>query len=376
MGIYETLGVRRVINADARLTRLGGSLMPEPVLRAMEDAATSYVDMHELQRAVGKRLAELTHNEAACVVTGAAAGLFVTTLACMTGPDAAAVDRLPSLDGLKNEVVFQRVQDFAYLPAVPLTGATLVEIGSEPEMHPAELEMAINERTAAVLYVAGEHMAAGALPLPEVIEIAHRRGVPVIVDAAAQLPPAENLWYFTRELGADLAVFSGGKDLRGPQASGLIVGRPDLIEACLLNGAPNPRLGRPMKVGKEEMLGLLAAVELYLSADEPARIERFESIVSDWIAVFDGRPGVRAWRQFPNEAGQPMPRCVVDVDQSVTGLTGADLVRQLWESNPRIAVKQHGESGISMTPDTLSEGDEHILTERLLDIITTASASG
>ncbi len=238
MGIYESLGVRRVINADARLTRLGGSLMPEPVLRAMEDAATSYVDMFELQRAVGRRLAELTHNEAACVVTGAAAGLFVTTLACMTGPDAAAVERLPSLAGLKNEVVFQRVQRFAYLPAVPLTGATLVEIGSEPEMHPAELEAAINERTAAILYVAGEHMAAGALPLPEVIEIAHARGVPVIVDAAAQLPPAENLWYFTRELGADLVVFSGGKDLRGPQASGLIVGRPDLIEACLLNGAP------------------------------------------------------------------------------------------------------------------------------------------
>jgi L-seryl-tRNA(Ser) seleniumtransferase len=376
MGIYETLGVRRVINADARLTRLGGSLMPEPVLRAMEDAATSYVDMFELQRAVGRRLAELTRNEAAYVSTGAATGLFLTTLACMTGPDPAAVDRLPSLAGLKNEVVFQRVQHFTYLPAVPLTGATLVEIGSEPEMHPAELEAAITERTAAVLYVAGEHMAAGALPLPEVIEIAHARGVPVIVDAAAQLPPASNLWYFTRELGADLVIFSGGKDLRGPQASGLIVGRPDLIEACLLNGAPNPRLGRPMKVGKEEMLGLLAAVELYLAEDEPARIERFEGIVADWIAVFDGRAGVRAWRQFPNEAGQPMPRCVVEVDRAITGLTGAELVSRLWESDPRIAVKQYEESGISMTPDTLADGDEHVITERLLEIIGTGPVVG
>jgi uncharacterized pyridoxal phosphate-dependent enzyme len=372
MGIYETLGVRRVINADARLTRLGGSLMPEPVLRAMEDAATSYVDMYELQRAAGRRLAELTRNEAACVVTGAAAGLFVTTLACMTGPNPEAVERLPSLEGLRNEVVFQRVQHFGYLPAVPLTGATLVEIGSEPEMHPAELESAINERTAAVLYVAGEHMAAGALPLPEVIEIAHSRGVPVVVDAAAQLPPAENLWYFTRTLGADLVIFSGGKDLRGPQASGLVVGRPDLIEACLLNAAPNPRLGRPMKVGKEEMLGLLAAVELYLAEDEPARIERFERIVADWITAFDGLPGVRAWRQFPNEAGQPMPRCVVEVDRATTGLTGAGLVTALWESDPRIAVKQHEETGISMTPDTLSDGDEHRITERLRQILSPA----
>lgn len=369
MGIYETLGVRRVINADARLTRLGGSLMPEPVLRAMAEAATSYVDMIELQRAVGRRLAELTRNEAAYVATGAAAGLFLTTLACMTGPDPAAVERLPSLEGLKTEVIFQRVQRFTYLPAVPLTGATLVEIGSEPEMHPAELEAAINEQTAAVLYVAGEHMAVGALPLPEVVEIAHGRGVPVIVDAAAQLPPASNLWFFTRELSADLVIFSGGKDLRGPQSSGLIVGRPDLIEACILNGAPNPRLGRPMKVGKEEMVGLLAAVERYLAEDEPARIARFERIVADWISAFDGCPGVRAWRQFPNEAGQPMPRCVVEVDEAVTGLTGAALVSLLWESTPRVAVKQHGDTGISMTPDTLSAGDEHIITDRLLNLI-------
>src|SRR5436305_5205122 len=161
MSIYDELGVRRVINADARLTRLGGSLMPESVLRAMEDAATSYVDLYELQRAVGRRIAELTHNEAAYVCTGASAGLFLTTLACMTGPNPDAVNRLPDLNGLKTEVIFQRVQEFPYLPAVPLTGATLVQIGSEPEMHPAELESAISERTAAVLYVAGEHMAQG-----------------------------------------------------------------------------------------------------------------------------------------------------------------------------------------------------------------------
>jgi L-seryl-tRNA(Ser) seleniumtransferase len=369
VSIYASLGVRRVINADARLTKLGGSLMPEPVLRAMEDAAGSYVDMHELQRAVGAQLAELTNNEAAYVATGAAAGIFLTVLACMTGPDQAAVDRLPSLDGLRNEVVFQRVQRFAYLPAAPLTGATLVEIGAEPEMHPAELEAAITDRTAAVLYVAGEHLAAGALPLPEVIEIAHARGVPVIVDAAAQLPPKENLWRFTRELGADLAIFSGGKHLRGPQASGLIVGRPDLIEACRLNGAPNPRLGRPMKVGKEEMLGLLAAVELYLAEDEAASIARYEAIVAEWIAAFDGRPGIRAWRQFPNEAGQPTPRCVIEVDPAITGLTGPDLVQRLWESDPRIAVKPHANTGVSMTPDTLAPGDEHRITKCLLELI-------
>lgn len=367
MSIYESLGVRRVINADARLTRLGGSLMPPAVLDAMVAAARSYVDMFELQRAVGARLAELTHNEAAYVSSGAATGLFLTSLACMTGADQERIDRLPVLDGLKREVIVQRVHRIAYLPAVQLSGAALVEIGSEPEMHPAELELAIGDQTAAVLYIAGEHLSAGALTLPEVIDIAHARGVPVIVDAAAQLPPPENLWHFTRDLGADLAIFSGGKDLRGPQSSGLIVGRSDLIEACLMNGTPNPRLGRPMKVGKEEMLGLLAAVELYLQEDHVARIARFEEIVWQWIVTFDALPGVSAHREFPNEAGQPMPRCVVTWDRDRIDCSAGDMVHRLWEGNPRIAVKSWGDSGISMTPDTLDAGDEQEITTRLLD---------
>jgi D-glucosaminate-6-phosphate ammonia-lyase len=369
MTIYESLGVRRVINADARLTRLGGSLMPPEVLAAMAEAASSYVDMFELQRVVGKRLATLTHNEAAYVSSGAAAGLFLTSLACMTGPNQETIDRLPEMSGLKREVIYQRQHRITYLPAVQLAGATLVEIGSEPEMHPAELEMAINDNTAAILYVAGEHLSAGALPLEEVIEIGHARGVPVIVDGAAQLPPAENLWRYTRDLGADLAIFSGGKDLRGPQPSGLIVGRADLIEGCLLNGTPNPRMGRPMKVGKEEMVGLLAAVERYLQEDHAARIAGFEAIVSNWVETFSALPGVSARREFPNEAGQPMPRCIVECDASVHGLSGAVLVQRLWDGDPRIAVKQHGEQGISMTPDTLSPGDEEVITERLLALL-------
>src|SRR6185503_8169147 len=140
-------------------------------------------------------------------------------------------------------------------------------------------EAAFTERTGMVLYIAGEHIRAGALSLEETIQIAHKRGVPVVVDAAAQLPPVENLWRYTRDLGADLAVFSGGKDLRGPQASGLVVGRADLIEAIRAHGAPNQRLGRPMKVGKEEMIGLLKAVELYVAQDQTARLAGYEETV-------------------------------------------------------------------------------------------------
>lgn len=363
MGIYETLGVRTVINADARLTRLGGSLMPEPVLQAMAEAAGNYVDMHELQLRVGQRLAELTHNEAAYVCTGAATGLFLSALACMAGSDEQAFADWPNLP--KREIIIQKAQRVPYDLAVRQAGAQLIEIHGDECPLEEVLSDAINPQTAAVLFIAGEHLSQGALPLPTVIEIAHARNVPVIVDAAAQLPPPENLWRYTRDLGADLAIFSGGKDLRGPQASGLIVGREELIAACRANGAPNQRLGRPMKVGKEEMLGLLAAVELYLSQDHNARIAGFERTVQYWIDSLGHLPGVVAERVFPNEAGQPTPRLRLTLDPAQAGISGAELRQQLWEGNPRIAVAAFGTTGIYVTPDTLAPNEETIIVERI-----------
>jgi uncharacterized pyridoxal phosphate-dependent enzyme len=369
MDIYASLGVRRVINADARLTRLGGSLMPAPVRAAMEAAAGSYVDMFELQAAVGRRLAELTRNEAAMVCTGASAGLFLATLACMAGADPGRVAALPSLEGCRDEVIIHAAHRIPYDLAVRAAGARLVVVGDGAAGGPEELAAAIGPRTAAVLYVAGEHLSRGALPLPAVVEIAHERGVPVLVDAAAQLPPPENLWRFTAELGADLAIFSGGKDLAGPQASGLILGRAELVAACLAHASPNQRMGRSMKVGKEEMVGLLAAVELYLGQDHGARIARFERIVAAWVDGLDDGDGVRARRVFPNEAGQPTPRALVTLDPARCGVSGAELRRRLWEGDPRIAVAAAGEGGISLTPDTLEPGEELLVLERIRAIL-------
>jgi D-glucosaminate-6-phosphate ammonia-lyase len=367
VGIYESLGVRRVINADARLTRLGGSLMPEPVHDALAEAAQSYVDMFELQRQVGRRLAELTHNEAAYVCTGASAGLFLATLACMNGGDLKAIARWP--DSEKQEVVIHCAQRIPYDPAVRLAGARLVEIGNAVQTFSWELEAAITERTAAVLYIAGAHLSHAALPLAETVRIAHARQVSVIVDAAAQLPPPENLWYFTRDQGADLAIFSGGKELCGPQASGLIVGRADLIEACRVNGSPNQHFGRPMKVGKEEMIGLLAAVEWYLGQDHAARMARYEEVVRFWIEAVGAIPGVVARRDFPNEAGQPVPRVLITFASALCGLTGVEVRQQLWENDPPIAVAPSGVTGIYLTPDTLEPGEEQIVAEGLRQIL-------
>src|SRR5918993_1053539 len=291
MGVYDRLGMRRVINADATLTRLGGSLMSSEVLDAMCDAAASFVDMYELQQVVGKRLAELTRNEAAYVSTGAAAGIVLATLAAMTEGDLATIARLIETGEVpKNEVIIHRVHRIPYDPAVRLAGARIVEIGNRLQTFPWELEAAISPRTAMVFYSVGVHLAGGALPLAETVEIAHAHGIPVVVDAAAQLPPTENLWRFTRELGADLAVFSGGKDFHGPQASGLLVGTEAMIAAVSVHGSPHQRLARPMKVGKEELIGLMAAVERYVDEDWRDRARRYEAIVERWIEHFNAVP--------------------------------------------------------------------------------------
>jgi uncharacterized pyridoxal phosphate-dependent enzyme len=365
MGVYERLGMRRVINADATLTRLGGSLMPPHVLDAMREAAGSFVDMYELQQVVGKRLAALTRNEAAYVSTGAAAGLVLATLAAMTGGDLPTIARLIETgEAPKNEVIIHRGHRIPYDPAIRLAGARIVEVGNRLQTFPWELEAAITPRTAMIFYAAGVHLTSGALPLAETVEIAHARDIPVVVDAAAQLPPTENLWRFTRELGADLAVFSGGKDFHGPQASGLLVGTEAMIAAIAVNGSPHQRLARPMKVGKEEMIGLLAAVERYVDEDWQDRARGYEATVERWVEHFSSLPGMSASRVFPNEAGQPTPRCRVTFAAG-TGLSGAEVVKLLWEGDPRIAVAVDGPDAISMTPELLEEGDESILLDRI-----------
>jgi L-seryl-tRNA(Ser) seleniumtransferase len=261
MSSYADLGVRPVINASATLTRLGGSRMPKPVMDAMAAGTEAFVDLVELQRRAGERIAELTSNEACYICSGAAAGIAIAEAACITKGDPAKVAQLPHFDGPPAEIIIHRSQRNGYDHAARQTGARLVEIGMAHSTQRWELEAAISPRTACVLYFAGDHYATGALPLSDVVEIAHGRGVPVLVDAAAQIPPISALWLYTRELGADIAIFSGGKGLRGPQSSGLVLGKREIVEACYPNGSPNQSVGRPMKVGKEESLGILAAIE-------------------------------------------------------------------------------------------------------------------
>lgn len=366
---YADLGVTPVINASATLTRLGGSRMPKPVMDAMAAGTEAFVDLVELQRRAGERIAELTRNEACYICSGAAAGIAIAVAACITGSDPARIARLPHFDGPPAEAIIHRAHRNGYDHAARQTGARLVEIGMAHATQRWELEAAITPQTACVLYFAGAHYATGALPLSDVIEIAHARNVPVLVDAAAQIPPISALWQYTRELGADIAIFSGGKGLRGPQSSGLVLGRREIVEACYPNGSPNQSIGRPMKVGKEEMLGILAAVEWSLSQDEAAVLAGYEAVVQGWIAGLQGIEGVTAERGYPSEAGQPHGRTIVRFDPSCP-LSRDEVVAALWSQSPRIAVAAIGADGIALNPQTLEAGEDKLVLDALRGVLT------
>ncbi len=367
MPSYSELDIAPIINANATLTRLGGSLMPPEVVEAMVEAAKVFVDLPELQRRVGNRIALLTQNEACYVSSGAAGGIVVAIAACITGTDMAAIHQLPDLTGLKDEVVVHKSHRNGYDHAVRQVGVKLVEIGHADGAFDWQLEAAINANTAAVIWFQGAMGGPGDLPLEQVIDIAHARGVPVLVDAAAQLPPLENLWKFT-QMGADAAIFSGGKDLRGPQSSGLVLGQQWLIDACALNGSPNHSIGRPMKVGKEEMLGLLAAIERYLALDHEARFSQMEEVVAGWCNELNQLAGIRAHRSFPSEAAQPMPRAQIHIDAAV-GHSRDEIIQSLLDGSPSVAVAPGPDDSLYLNPTTLEEGEEEIVLARLLEEI-------
>ena len=369
MSIYDELGIRRVINGSATLTAWGGSLMPPEVVRAMADAAESFVDIHELQRCVGTQIAQLTRNEAAYITSGCAAALALATAGCMTGQDPEKRGRLPRTEGMKNEVIVHSHTRIPYDFCIRQVGVQLVEIGSGEGTSPQELERAITPRTAAMFYFPNANRDGGSLPIRHAVDICHRRDVPVIVDGAAQIPPKENLWRWTTDDGADLALFSGGKGLRGPQPAGLALGRRELVEAMRFSGPPNQFIGRPMKVGKEELCGMLAAVRWYMAQDEEAMLARYEQQVQYILDAFAETTGVTARRSFPSEAGQPTPRAELLFDDSALDTTPDELLARLLEGEPPILLAESGQHGLLINPQTLYADEERIIVRRLKEIL-------
>lgn len=352
-----------MINAAAAQTTLGGSLMPAPVVEAMQAAAGRFVHLPQLHDRIGARLAELTRNDAASVCCGAAAGILTAVSACVTGSNHGLAAALPDIAGkARTEVVVFRNQDNGFLSAVRMAGATIVSI----EDTKTALATALSDRTAAVLWFAGAVFPESDLLLPHIVEIAHAAGTPVIVDAADQIPPIENLWRYTRQDGADLAIFSGGKGLRGPQSSGLIVGRTDLVEACRVNSGPQHSIARPAKVGKEEMMGLLAAVEWSLRNENADAATDRRQIANYWL---DGLAELReavAHMVESSHSGQPIPRVIV---RMADGDRRNAAVAALWDQDPHIAVLSYEDDGFALNPHFVEPTDAAVVLGAVREIV-------
>ncbi|MFP4589125.1 MAG: aminotransferase class V-fold PLP-dependent enzyme [Candidatus Bipolaricaulota bacterium] len=367
---YEELGIKPLINAAGTYTKYSGSLMDEEVLEAMEKASKHFVDVNELLEKTGKYLADLLGVEAALVTAGAAAGMAQATAACIAGDQPRAIRALPDTEGLSDEVIVMRSHRNPYDQAMRGVGANFVEIGNAIETFPWELEAAISEDTAAVAFFVQSTMLEASLSLEEVLQVAHKKEVPVIVDAAAEIPPAKNLTRFAA-LGADAVLFSGGKELRGPQSSGLMTGRKDLIETARLHGPPRHNIGRPMKIDKETVMGLVKAVELYLEEDHQARMERWQDQVDKLVKKLEDLPGLEVKSGYPAQPYcQPatIPRVYLKFDQDQTGLTKEKARTRLMNGDPAVVAEIYNNS-LVINPHMLKEGEEEIIGDRLEELV-------
>ena len=290
--IYRSLGVSPAITASGSTTAFGGSKLRPEVIDSMNKASRTMVNLDHLNAAAGGAIAEITGAEAGLVTSGSAGGLVLQAAAVMAGGDPAKMARLPNPEGMKNEIIMHTAHRFPYDQCYTATGATIVNIGDGRRCHPWELEAAINENTAAVAYLFSSFITRRAIPFDKVVEIAHARGVPVIVDAASYLPPRANLTRFI-EAGADMVQFSGGKGVRGPQGTGILAGRADLIEAAYANASPHQFIGRGMKVAKEEIVGLVEALRIFADEDEDAETRRYQEMSQLVVDALIEAPGLR-----------------------------------------------------------------------------------
>jgi D-glucosaminate-6-phosphate ammonia-lyase len=372
MGVYDRLGVRPIINARGMNTMAGGSLMPKPVVEAMAEAATAFVDMAELHARAGAHIARLVGVEAAHVTSGSAAGLLLAAAACLAGEDPERIARLPDTTGMPNEIVIQRCDRIPYDQALRTAGAVLVEAGDAQACTEAAIEAAIGPRTAALVYIVSPGLAERGVGPERMAAIAHAHGLPLVVDAASTLPPVGHLTRWSA-MGADLTIVSGGKGIRGPQDTGLLLGRADLVRAAAANGAPNAAIGRPCKVSKEALVGLVTALELFLQEDHEAEWARHLDEARGILAAVRDLPGVQARLEEDREVWTA-PTLLVALDPRRTGLTPDDVMHALRRGEPPIMVRVHrGE--LLIDPHCL-RGDEAVVVARRLREALARPAAG
>jgi L-seryl-tRNA(Ser) seleniumtransferase len=369
--IYTRLGVKPIINARGTHTRLGGTLIRAEVLEAMREAARAYVVLDELQDKASEVIARATGADAGTVVGGAEAGLLIGTAAILAGTDPARIAQLPVTDGMKNEAIMHRAHRNGYDQGVRAAGARIVDIGYGNSTLAYQLESAINERTALVVYLMSSWASPGALSLKQTCEIAHEKDLPVLVDAAAMLPPANSLRQFITD-GADLVTFSGGKGLMGPQSSGILAGRADLIRAARMNANPNHSVGRAAKAAKEDIVGLIVALEDYMRRDHDADTALWRAQAQWMLSQLSNFRGVTS-SYLHDGRENPVPGVEL-VFGAETGIDAHELVLALEEHDPRVFLLEPTAPGakpnsIVISTQTMQSGEEQLVVEALREAI-------
>ena len=358
---FKDLGVRPFINAAGTYTDMTASLMPDEVMDAINYASKHYVPLNELHDRVGERIATLVKAEAAMVSSGAASAMTLGTAGVLTGTDQQKITDLPNLAGMKTEVIMQKSHRFGYDHAIRNCGVKIVEVETA-----AELEAAINPQTAMMLFY-NNNNSVGQIRDEAFVALGKKHGVVTMNDCAADVPPVENLWKFTA-MGFDLVVFSGGKGIRGPQSAGLLLGRKDLVAAARANAAPNGNsIGRGMKVNKEEMLGMLVALERFIALDHAALDREYTKRANVILESLAGIKGVTAGITVP-EVANHVPHVQIRLDAAVTGITGQEVSKRLREGTPSIGVRPGDELLVGVW--MMEPGDDKIVARRLKDVLT------
>lgn len=364
MGAYETLGLQPVINAWGTVTAMGGSLMAPEVLEAMSEASRSFVDLRALHRRAGEAIARMLGVPAACVTSGASAGLTVAAAACMGRNDSTIVAQLPDTTGLRNVGLILSRHRNRYDQAVRLSGMTLSDVGTTASATIEDVASAISDRTGMFLYLAESEFVPGSLPLGQIAAALAPDGIPLVVDAAAELPPHSNIAAYL-EQGADLVVVSGGKEIRGPQSSGLILGSERLIGYCEAHCFPNHSIGRGMKTDKETIVGLFTAVELFVRRDEQAAFDAWETIVAEVVCALCPVDGLQVRRGFPTGPGV-QPVAIPRVYVTSVRYSAEELRDRLLDSDPPVAVGVENDE-IAINPQCLSPAQVPVVIRAVIE---------
>jgi uncharacterized pyridoxal phosphate-dependent enzyme len=366
---FRELGVTPVINASATMTFLSGSLMLPEVLEAINSTAHDFANMYDLQDKAGAKIAEMLKCEAAMVTSGAAGALVLGTAACLTGMDMDKMEQLPSLPGPQKEVIIQKSHRYIFDQAVRSTGIKFVEVEG-----PDKMEKAINKNTVMALFFNGAISWFGvpdSISHEEFVRIAKRHNIPTFIDAAADVPPVDNLFRFQR-IGFDLITFSGGKMICGPQSAGLLFGRKDLIEAAKMNNSPHEcPIGRPMKVNKEEIFGMYAALKSYIERDHKKEWQDWLDRIKRIASHLDKIPTLKSETEINPGPANALPGLIIKWDQLKVKISPKDVVKALFDSTPCIVAGDRGES-LSIGVVLLRPEQVDIVAGRIKEILEKA----